>query len=32
MLQICIDGSVLKITDFSMGLIPPPMAHCNAEF
>lgn len=32
MLQACIDGKNLKITDFSLGVIPPPMSHLNAEF
>jgi hypothetical protein len=32
MLQTNIDGNLLKITDFSMGLIPPPMCHYNADF
>lgn len=32
MLQASIDGKFLKITDFSFGVIPPPMSHFNAEF
>jgi len=31
-LQVCIDGRILKITDFSNGIIPPPMCHFSAEF
>jgi|LakMenEpi03Aug12_release.lakeMendotaPanAssembly.Ray.scaffolds.fasta_scaffold543303_1 hypothetical protein len=32
MIQTNIDGHLLKITDFSMGLIPPPMYHFSADF
>lgn len=32
MLQAVVDGNLLRITDFSLGVIPPPMSHYNAEF
>lgn len=32
MLQASIDGKQIKITDFSLGIIPPPMCHHLANF
>lgn len=32
MLQVSVDGSQLKVTDFNLGLIPAPMSHHVADF
>lgn len=32
MIHYSVDGNILKISDYSKGLIPPPMCHREVQF